>query len=82
LEGVVTFSDVRKIPKTEHYKVKVRDIMSKNILTVSADIDAIECMKLFAKHNVGRFIVMEKGKMVGIITRTDMGRVIEIKGVR
>ncbi|HID26697.1 MAG TPA: CBS domain-containing protein [Methanosarcinales archaeon] len=81
LEGVVTFSDVRKIPKTEHYKVKVRDIMSKNILTVSADIDAIECMKLFAKHNVGRFVVMEKGKMVGIITRTDMGRVIEIKGV-
>ncbi|MFQ6072112.1 MAG: CBS domain-containing protein, partial [Methanosarcinales archaeon] len=82
LEGIVTFSDVRKIPKTEHYKVKVGEIMSKNILTVSPDLDAIECMKLFAKHKVGRFVVMEKGKIVGIITRTDMGRVLEIKGVQ
>lgn len=53
-------------------KVKVKDIMTKDPITISPNDTLIEAASRMAKYDVQRLIVVEKGKVVGIITRADL----------
>lgn len=79
LIGLITFSDVHEIGKDKQYALLVRDVMTKNVLTLSPDDDSIDAFKLMSKKNIGRLIVTENGNIVGIISRTDLLRTIKIK---
>lgn len=45
--------------------------MSRNLVTISHEKSAVEAAKLMIKHDIGRIPVMEAGKIIGIITRSD-----------
>jgi len=56
-------------------EVKVRDIMTESILTVSPDMSITETARLMAKTNVRRFpVVDDDGKLVGIVSNSDILR--------
>ncbi|MDI6855483.1 MAG: CBS domain-containing protein [Candidatus Thermoplasmatota archaeon] len=78
LEGIVTLTDVRKIPVEQRRAVLVKDIMTKNIIHITPEEGAVEALKVMAKHNIGRLLVLENGKIVGIVSRTDLMRAIQI----
>jgi len=80
LLGVVTFSDIRKIPEPERGAIRVRDVMTSEIIAIEADADAFDAFKLIISGNVGRVIVMDHGRMVGIASRTDLMRSIQFRG--
>ena len=47
--------------------MKVSDRMTRDVLTVNLDSNAIESYELMKNKNIRRLPVMEKGKLVGIV---------------
>lgn len=61
----------------------VKDIMTKDVLTVSPDALLEQAAVIMADSNIGGLPVMEKGKLVGIITEKDIFQsFVEILGFR
>jgi len=68
--GVVTFSDVQRVPASERATTRVEDVMKREIIAIEADADASGALKLMSTNNVGRLIVMDDGQMAGIFFLT------------
>jgi acetoin utilization protein AcuB len=47
----------------------VRDIMTSNVITIPSDTPVFEAEKLMEFHNVERLPVVDKGKLVGLVTK-------------
>jgi len=48
--------------------MKVKDIMTWNVITVSSDTPIMEARKMMETHKVRRLPVVDRGKLVGIVT--------------
>ncbi len=77
--GVITFADVHRIPEPERGTIRVKDVMTSEVIAIEADADAFDAFKLTTSNNVGRLIVTDRGRMVGIISRTDLMRSIQFR---
>ena len=53
-------------------KTKVRDIMSKNFIVISPDTTFYEITKSLKEKNIQRYPVVDGGRLIGIITETDI----------
>ncbi len=80
--GIVTFTDIRSVPMSEHGNMLVRDVMAKNVIFIPEDADAMDALKMMSVENVGQLLVQEKGSITGIVSRTDLTRSIEVLGYR
>jgi CBS domain-containing protein len=60
--------------------LKVREIMSPNPLTISADATVMQAAKAMEKRDSSCVFVKSKGKIVGIITERDIARRVVGKG--
>ena len=78
--GIVAFNDIRQIPAEKRDSTYVSNIMTSEVISVHPDDDAIMALKLLSKHDIGRLIVMEDGIMVGIVSRADLVRSLELLG--
>ncbi len=56
-------------------RVPVKKIMSSPVLTITPDTDIADAARIMARSNIRRLPVVEKGKLVGIITTMDIMRV-------
>ena len=64
-------------------KIKMRDTMTKDVITVTKDVPLEEAARIMADSKVGGLPVMRDGDLVGIITETDMFKVfVEMLGAR
>jgi CBS domain-containing protein len=75
--SIVTEKDIiNKVVAEELYPgdVKVGDIMSKDLFTVSKNESIEEAAKLMRKKGVRRLVVLEDKRIVGIITETDIAK--------
>jgi len=64
-------------------KIKMRDIMTKEVLTVSEDTPLEEAARIMADSQVGGLPVVRGDKLVGIITETDLFKIfLEMLGAR
>jgi len=81
--GVITFSDVQKIPASERVATRIEDVMKREITSIPPDADAFDALKLMSSRNLGRLMVMmaEDGEMRGIVSRTDFVRAIQFRGI-
>ncbi len=78
VKGIVTFTDVQKVPREERKNVNVSQIMTKKLITLRADDDAMSGLKLMTMNNIGRIIITDENKIVGIVSRTDMLRSVQL----
>ncbi|MDY6834145.1 MAG: CBS domain-containing protein [Chloroflexota bacterium] len=53
-------------------KIKVEDVMERNVVTVTPDTSIEDAVTMGQKHRVGTLPVLEGEKLVGIITTTDL----------
>ena len=74
LVGIVTLKDVMNARGDE----KVENVMTKELITIHPNQTAFDAFKLISSNKIGRILVVEDGKLVGIISRTDLMRVLEI----
>jgi CBS domain-containing protein len=56
---------------------KVADFMSKNPVTVDAELSILELAKMFLDKPYRRYPVVEDNRLVGLISRTDVLRAID-----
>jgi acetoin utilization protein AcuB len=54
--------------------MKIRDIMTWDVVTVSSDTPIMEARKIMNAHNIQRLPVVDKGKLVGMISRDGITR--------
>lgn len=54
--------------------MKVRDRMSLNVRTVALDTNVNEAFSLMKENNIRRLPVVEKGKLIGIVTLSDLNQ--------
>ena len=57
-------------------KMKVKDIMVKDPVTISPDMPVEEAIWMGKEKGIGAFPVVEKGKLIGIITESDISGVV------
>jgi len=52
--------------------LRLRDIMSRNVVTVSPEMSIREAMELFGKNHVSGAPVVSGGKLTGVVTGSDL----------
>ncbi len=64
-------------------RIKMEDVMTKDVLTVTEDTTLEEAARIMADNKIGGLPVVRDGKLVGIITETDLFKVfLELLGAR
>ena len=79
--GMITLADVHKVPPLDREAMQARDIMTREVIALAPGAPGIEGLRLMSRYNIGRIPVMEHDHLVGIITRTDILKVIELKEI-
>ncbi|RLI98537.1 MAG: CBS domain-containing protein [Candidatus Aenigmatarchaeota archaeon] len=74
LVGILTERDVLNlVARGENLdEVKVKDVMSRDVITIESDKKIEDAVDLMLKHKIKKLPVMESGKIVGIITTSDI----------
>ncbi len=81
LVGMVTVADVQKGSPIDRDAMQVRDVMSREVIAVPPETPVTEVLRIMSARNIGRVPVVENGVLVGIVTRTDILKVVELKEI-
>ena len=81
LVGMVTDHDVRQVPRERWPEVKVRDVMkpAEGLITVTAGNLVSDAFIRMSQGEVGRLPVVDGGRIVGIVTRSDINRAVKMR---
>ncbi len=64
-------------------KITVGDVMTKDVITISENTPIEEAARIMADNKIGGLPVMRDGRVVGIITETDLFKILlELMGAR
>ncbi|NLI90880.1 MAG: CBS domain-containing protein [Peptococcaceae bacterium] len=76
LVGIISRRDVDKALKHGLQHAPAKGFMTKDVVTVSPDLSWEEVQKKMVLHDIGRLPVVENGQLVGIVSRSDILRLI------
>ncbi len=71
LVGIISRRDFRKITKDTQLEAPVKAFMRSNVIVTDPGSSPMQAARLMVKHDVGRLPVIENGRIIGIITRSD-----------
>lgn len=64
-------------------KIKVKDIMTEEVLTIQKEMPIEEAARIMVDNKVGGLPVMDNGELVGLVTETDLFKLLlELMGAR
>ena len=70
--GIVTLTDIGKTLADGKTSLKIKDIMTRDIISVDGNLPLYEVVKIFNKEKVGRLMVKINGELAGLISKTDI----------
>jgi len=70
IKGIITERDIMKNLSTPNKKIS--SVMTKNVVTMDLNQTLEDAAIIMTSNQIKRLIITEKGKIVGIITATDM----------
>lgn len=88
LVGIVTLGDIREAKASDATTLSIyelnylmdrltaKDFMTLNPITIAPDATVAEAARLMVQHKIGGIPVIDNGKLVGMITETDLCRVL------
>jgi len=81
---VVTDEAAGHISRVEElsYELKIGDVMTRDVQTLSPDMEMFDAMQLLRKHRISGAPVVADGAMIGIISIEDLLRAVEHDGLR
>jgi len=71
LAGIISRRDFRKVRKRSGLKAPVKAFMNTNVVTIAPTESPEQAARLMVKYDIGRLPVVESGRVIGIITRSD-----------
>jgi Zn-dependent protease/CBS domain-containing protein len=79
--GLISLGDVKKVAPEDYDRSSVRDVMIplSERLTIAPDEDVSVALQRMAEEDLGRLIVMERGRMLGLVTKTGLSRFLQMK---
>ena len=81
LIGMVTLADINHMTSIDREAMQVRDVMTRDPITLPPTAPLIDALKIMSARNFGRIPVVQDGKILGIVTRTDIIKVTELKQI-
>ncbi|MFA5237688.1 MAG: CBS domain-containing protein [Methanoregula sp.] len=81
LVGMVTLADVNRTSPIDREAMQVKDIMTRDIVTLPPTASVIDALRIMSTRNIGRIPIVHEDRIVGIVTRTDILKVTELKKV-
>lgn len=84
IAGIITETDVlRRVGNKgkDSYRTKLSRIMSSPVESVSSDLSVLEASKIMGVKHIKRLPIMDEGKLVGIVTQTDLVRALTSYGL-
>lgn len=81
LIGVITLHDVKEIPKENWERVTAAEVVEPlpKSHTIGPSEQAVDALMQMAKEETGHLLVIEDETLVGLVTRSDIIRLIRIK---
>jgi len=82
VQGIISERDIlnKVVAKGLDYKtLLVQDIMTKKVITGKPKMSDIDAAAIFTKHNIKKLPIVDKKKLVGIVTSTDLLRLLSFK---
>jgi len=79
LVGIVTLSDIMRVPRDKMAQTKISSIMTQRVVTVNPSETLFDALEKMTLNGVGRLPVTSKedDRLLGIITRTDIVKTYE-----
>jgi len=72
LEGIIVLWDLKKLKLEKQWKSPVKAFMVRNVATTSPGLPPAQAAQYMVKRNIGHLPVEHEGRIIGIITRTDI----------
>ena len=81
LVGIVTVSDILKVPAAERGRVMVAEVMGgrEGLHTIAAKARVQDAVELLAEHDLEQLPVVDDGRFVGLLTRADVMRQLQLR---
>jgi Zn-dependent protease/CBS domain-containing protein len=79
LVGIVTLEDVHRTPEIDRDAKQVKDLMTRNLITLPPTAMLSEAFRIMSRYNIGRIPIVADGRLTGIVTRTDILKVMELR---
>ncbi|HWQ67707.1 MAG TPA: CBS domain-containing protein [Methanospirillum sp.] len=77
LKGIITMTDIFvAIEEKVSLEAPVSDVMTEEVIQSDASVQLYEVIRKFKEKQIGRLVVVEDGKPIGILTQSDIFRVI------
>lgn len=88
LLGIISLSDIQQAEPSDAkslniyelsyllFKLKVAKLMHKAVITVTPETSIVDAAKLMLEKKIGGLPVLEHGRLVGIITESDIFRLV------
>lgn len=70
IKGIITERDILK--NISSLNKKISSVMTKRVITIELNQDLENVTLVMTKHKIKRLLITEEGKLVGIITATDI----------
>jgi len=81
LIGMVTLADVNRTTPIDREVMQVKDIMTRDPVILPPTAPVIDALKIMSARDIGRIPVVQDGRILGIVTRTDIIKVTELKQI-
>lgn len=79
LVGIIALADIHKISSIDREAMQVRDVMTRSPTTLQPSAPLVDALRIMSSQNIGRIPVVTDDILVGIVTRTDVLRVMELR---
>ncbi|MCJ7443838.1 MAG: CBS domain-containing protein [Methanotrichaceae archaeon] len=78
LKGIVTITDLQRVPDSQKDTTNVGQVMTRNLFVIGPDEEASIAMKIMSEKGIHRLPVLQNEELVGIVSREDLVRAIEL----
>jgi Zn-dependent protease/predicted transcriptional regulator len=81
IQGLITLSDLQKVPDEEWDRVSVYRAMTPRdrLITITPRADALVALEMMAEHNIAQLVVVDGREPIGILSRAALIGAIQLR---
>ena len=81
LVGMITLADVNRTSSIDREAMQVKDVMTRDVIVLPPTAPVMDALRIMSTRNIGRIPIVQEDRIVGIVTRTDILKVTELRKI-